>query len=58
MYLPKYYIYFREYEDSVNLMCHVYEPNLNIGQHTINSKTWDLLINVRFLYFDSLYLRL
>lgn len=29
-------------------MCHVYEPNLNIGQHTINSKTWDLVLNVRF----------
>jgi len=44
----KIYIYFREYEDSINLMCHLYEPNLNIGQHSINSKTWELLLNVRF----------
>lgn len=29
-------------------MCHVYEPNLNTGQHSIKSKTWDLLLNVRF----------
>jgi hypothetical protein len=47
-----YYIYFREYEDAINLMCHVYEPNLSIGQHYINSKTWDLLLNVRF-YDDN-----
>jgi len=44
----KIFIYFREYEDSINLMCHIYEPNLNIGQHSIKSKTWDLLLNVRF----------
>ncbi|XP_060863036.1 pickpocket protein 28-like [Metopolophium dirhodum] len=40
----------REYEDSINLMCHVYEPNLNIGQHSISSKTWDLLLNAHRIF--------
>ncbi|KAE9532798.1 hypothetical protein AGLY_009879, partial [Aphis glycines] len=43
----------KEYEDSVNLMCHVYEPNLSIGQHTINSKTWDLVLNAHRIFCEQ-----
>lgn len=41
------YIYFRGYEDGVNLLCRVYDPKLNVVQDKIDSKKWDLLLNVR-----------
>ncbi|XP_025196558.1 pickpocket protein 28-like [Melanaphis sacchari] len=40
----------REYEDSINLICDDYKPNLNTGQRFINSKTWDLLLNAHRVF--------
>ncbi|VVC29438.1 Epithelial sodium channel, partial [Cinara cedri] len=34
-----------EYEDGINLLCHIYEPNLAVNQKFINPNSWNLLIN-------------
>jgi len=41
-------VYFREYEDGINLLCRIYEPKLGVIQDHIDPKTWDLLLNVRY----------